>query len=42
MKTDADTVANPQHTPMTQHSLRLKADHPDKLLIYRMGDFAVA
>ncbi len=39
MKTDADTVANPQHTPMMQQYLRLKADHPDKLLFYRMGDF---
>jgi len=28
-----------QHTPMMQQYLRLKADHPDKLLFYRMGDF---
>ena len=27
------------HTPMMQQYLRLKADHPDKLLFYRMGDF---
>lgn len=28
-----------QHTPMMQQYLRLKAEHPDKLLFYRMGDF---
>ncbi len=28
-----------QHTPMMQQYLRLKADHPDILLFYRMGDF---
>lgn len=28
-----------QHTPMMQQYLRIKADHPDKLLFYRMGDF---
>lgn len=27
------------HTPMMQQYLRLKADHPDQLLFYRMGDF---
>jgi DNA mismatch repair ATPase MutS len=27
------------HTPMLQHYLRLKAQHPDILLFYRMGDF---
>ena len=27
------------HTPMMQQFLRLKADHPDQLLFYRMGDF---
>lgn len=27
------------HTPMMQQYLRLKADHPDKLVFYRMGDF---
>ena len=31
--------AAPQHTPMMQQYLGLKADHPDKLLFYRMGDF---
>ena len=28
-----------QHTPMMQQYLRIKADHPDILLFYRMGDF---
>jgi DNA mismatch repair protein MutS len=27
------------HTPMMQQYLRLKAEHPDKLVFYRMGDF---
>ena len=27
------------HTPMMQQYLRIKADHPDTLLLYRMGDF---
>ena len=27
------------HTPMMQQYLALKADHPDTLLFYRMGDF---
>src|SRR6201981_2362472 len=33
-----DVVA-PQHTPMMQQYLRIKAQHPDILLFYRMGDF---
>lgn len=28
-----------KHTPMMQQFLRLKAQHPDDLLFYRMGDF---
>ena len=28
-----------QHTPMMQQYLRVKAEHPDKLVLYRMGDF---
>jgi len=28
-----------QHTPMMQQYLRIKAEHPDILLFYRMGDF---
>ena len=27
------------HTPMMQQYLRVKAEHPDMLLFYRMGDF---
>ena len=27
------------HTPMMQQYLRLKAQHPDILMFYRMGDF---
>jgi len=32
-------IALEKHTPMMQQYLRLKADHTDKLLFYRMGDF---
>lgn len=28
-----------QHTPMMQQYLRIKAEHPEVLLFYRMGDF---
>jgi len=28
-----------KHTPMMQQFLRIKADHPNALLLYRMGDF---
>ena len=27
------------HTPMMQQYLRIKADHPETLVFYRMGDF---
>jgi DNA mismatch repair protein MutS len=27
------------HTPVMQQYLRMKAQHPDSLLFYRMGDF---
>ncbi len=27
------------HTPVMQQYLRIKAQHPDSLLLYRMGDF---
>ncbi len=27
------------HTPMMLQYLALKAEHPDKLVLYRMGDF---
>lgn len=29
----------PAHTPMMQQYLRIKSQHPDTLLFYRMGDF---
>src|SRR4249920_3935360 len=40
----AATTALPEaefaaHTPMMRQYLRAKAEHPDKLLFYRMGDF---
>ena len=28
-----------QHTPMMQQYMRIKADYPQTLLLYRMGDF---
>ncbi|MGD2141640.1 MAG: DNA mismatch repair protein MutS, partial [Burkholderiales bacterium] len=45
MNSPADKVASGnakasgQHTPMMQQYLRIKAEHADKLLFYRMGDF---
>ena len=35
----ADTENPSPHTPMMQQYLRIKAQHPDVLLFYRMGDF---
>lgn len=32
-------MANSNHTPMMQQFMRIKADYPDTLLFYRMGDF---
>jgi DNA mismatch repair protein MutS len=32
-------TARTGHTPMMQQYLRIKAEHPDILLFYRMGDF---
>jgi DNA mismatch repair protein MutS len=31
--------AKPKHTPMIEQFLSIKADHQDKILFYRMGDF---
>ena len=28
-----------QHTPMMQQYFKLKHQHPDQLMFYRMGDF---
>jgi DNA mismatch repair protein MutS len=33
------TTLKTQHTPMMQQFLRIKAEYPDTLLFYRMGDF---
>ncbi|MFU8817810.1 MAG: DNA mismatch repair protein MutS, partial [Pseudomonadales bacterium] len=33
------TAADSRHTPMMQQYLGIKAQHPDELLFYRMGDF---
>ncbi len=38
-KVDAVKNKPSQHTPMMQQYLRIKAEHPDILLFYRMGDF---
>ncbi|MBP9727010.1 MAG: DNA mismatch repair protein MutS [Gammaproteobacteria bacterium] len=35
----ANETAFNQHTPMMQQYLRLKAQHPNSLVFYRMGDF---
>ena len=37
--TKPDAPVGSPHTPMMQQYLRLKAQHPDILLFYRMGDF---
>src|SRR6267142_1509812 len=34
-----DSATFTQHTPVMQQYLRLKAEHADALLFYRMGDF---
>ncbi len=39
VKTPDKTADSSAHTPMMAQYLRLKADHPDTLLFYRMGDF---
>ncbi len=33
------TIGLEKHTPMMQQYLRIKADYPDMLVFYRMGDF---
>jgi len=35
----ASSAAKASHTPMMRQYLAIKADHPDSLLFYRMGDF---
>ena len=36
---ESPSSASGSHTPMMQQYLRIKAEHPDVLLFYRMGDF---
>ncbi len=33
------SVKDQQHTPMMQQYLRIKREHPQELVFYRMGDF---
>ena len=35
----AMTTPTVKHTPMMQQYLKIKAEHPDQLVFYRMGDF---
>jgi len=37
--TQFSKTENATHTPMMQQYLRIKSEHPDVLLFYRMGDF---
>lgn len=39
MNTLADSASLQQHTPMMRQYLSIKAQYPDMLLFYRMGDF---
>lgn len=39
MTTTSAITNSEKHTPMMQQYLRIKADHPDTLVFYRMGDF---
>ena len=39
LNVDRDKSGSTLHTPMMQQYLRIKAAHPDVLLLYRMGDF---
>ena len=34
-----ETMAKSEHTPVMQQYLRIKSEHPEMLLFYRMGDF---
>jgi DNA mismatch repair protein MutS len=36
---NTSTPSQTPHTPMMQQYLRIKSEHPDMLLFYRMGDF---
>src|SRR5919112_4296787 len=39
MKSESPMQPPVSHTPMMQQYLRIKAEHADKLVFYRMGDF---
>ncbi|MCO8646941.1 DNA mismatch repair protein MutS, partial [Burkholderia multivorans] len=39
VKQQLTEAAISNHTPMMQQYLRIKAEHPDTLVFYRMGDF---
>ncbi|MEE9351937.1 MAG: DNA mismatch repair protein MutS, partial [Thiotrichaceae bacterium] len=39
MPKNSNTTHTPTHTPMMQQYLRIKAEYPDTLMFYRMGDF---
>src|SRR6185436_6136752 len=39
LETSAALTMLAAHTPMMQQYLRIKAEHPDILVFYRMGDF---
>jgi len=39
MNTATQAQSPPSHTPMMQQYLRIKAQYPDTLMLYRMGDF---
>ena len=36
---DTTLAQQEQYTPMMQQFMRIKADHPNDILFYRMGDF---
>ncbi len=39
LKKPGPSAAAAKHTPMMQQYLKIKAEHPDSLVFYRMGDF---
>ena len=39
MRTPEKPQPSPQHTPLMQQYLRIKSEHPDRLVFFRMGDF---
>ena len=36
---NAGLTEQPKHTPMMQQYLKIKGEHPNELVFYRMGDF---